>query len=60
MFLHYVPAEEKDAQDTKAKIAEVAPKAKVELYGDDLRSEENTMKMAEAIKQWSGDRVDVL
>ncbi|WVQ84108.1 hypothetical protein IAT38_006253 [Cryptococcus sp. DSM 104549] len=60
VFLHYQPNEEKDAQDAKATIAKVAPKAKVELVAADLRTEEACTELAEKIKNWSGGELHVL
>jgi hypothetical protein len=41
-------------------IAKVAPKAKVELYAKDLRTEAANMEMVEAVKKWSGGELHVL
>ncbi|KAK8854965.1 hypothetical protein IAR55_003705 [Kwoniella newhampshirensis] len=60
VFLHYHPLEEKDANDTKAYIAKVAPSAKVELYAKDLRTEQACLEMVEEVKKWSGGKLDVL
>lgn len=60
LFIHYHPAEEKDAQDVKKYIADKSPSTKVELYAGDLRTEEESLKLVEAIKKWSGSRLDVL
>jgi len=60
VFVHYHPKEEKDAQDVKKAISEKAPKAKVELYAADLQTEEENLKMVEAIKKWSNNELHVL
>lgn len=60
IFLHYHPAEEKDANDAKDYISKVAPNVKVELYAQDLSTEDNCMKMVEKVKAWSGGSVDIL
>ena len=60
MFIHYHPNEQKDADDTKAYIAKVASKSKVELYAKDLRTEAACMEMVEAVKKWSGGELHVL
>ena len=53
MFMHYHPAEQTDAEDTKAYIAKVAPKAQVELCAQDLRDEKGCLEMVEKVKKWS-------
>ena len=60
VFIHHHPAEEKDAKDTKEYIAKVAPKAKIELYAADLRTEKANLEMVEAIKKWSGGELHIL
>jgi len=60
LFIHHHPAEEKDAQNVKKYIAEKSPETKVELYAADLRTEDEAMKLVEAVKKWSGNRLDVL
>jgi hypothetical protein len=60
VFLHYLPAEEEDAQTTKKVIAERAPNAKVELCAKDLRDEKACLEMVEEIKKWSGSKLDIL
>ena len=60
VFIHYHPSEEKDANDTKDYISKVAPKAKVELYAKDLRTEAAALEMVEAIKKWSGNTLHIL
>lgn len=44
----------------KKYIADKSPSTKVELYAADLRTEEESLKLVEAIKKWSGSRLDVL
>jgi len=60
IFLHYHPAEQEDAEDTKAYIAKVAPAAKVHLCAQDLRTEAGCLEMVEKIKEWSGGEVHIL
>jgi hypothetical protein len=60
VFIHHHPDEDTDAQDVKKIISEKAPKVRVELYAADLRTEEENLKMVEAIKKWANKELHVL
>lgn len=60
VFVHYHPLEEKDAQNVKEYIAQVAPSSQVELYAKDLRDEPACQEMVQAIKKWSNDELHIL
>ena len=60
IFVHYHPAEDRDAKDVAEYIKKVAPKTNVELYAKDLRDEKACNEMIDEIKKWSGGRVDIL
>ncbi|WVR07342.1 hypothetical protein IAU60_004383 [Kwoniella sp. DSM 27419] len=60
VLIHYHPNEEKDAQEAKEYINQVAPKSKVELVAQDLKDEAGALKLVDKIKQWSNGRLDVL
>lgn len=60
MFMHYHPNEQRDAEEAKAYINKVAPKAKVELCAKDLSTEKACLEMVEEVKKWSGGKLWVL
>jgi hypothetical protein len=60
VLCHYHPNEEEDAKDTVEYIKKVAPNAKVDIYGKDLRDEKACLEMVEEVKKWSGGKLDIL
>jgi hypothetical protein len=60
VFIHYHPAEEKDAKDTLEYIKKVAPESKSEIHAKDFRTEQACLETVEAVKKWSGGKVDIL
>ena len=58
--MQYHPAEQKDAEDTKAYISKVAPGRRVELCAQNLEGEKGCLEMVEKVKKWSGGTVHVL
>lgn len=60
VFIHYHPSEEQDANDTLDFIKKHAPNSKSEIHAKDFRTEQGCLETVEAVRKWSGGKVDIL